>query len=927
MGWTMKKSLSVLLSLALIISTLSIGFTAYADVIEEKAVESFVDNACEAIQEYDSNKALAEPDSDSNEPDFQTCRVIVKADGGFDDYGAEKHIKGFKDIHILQYENESSAKAAYNSLQNEKNVLSVSVDEVVAVLQGETMSDSTAKAMPPSDNGHLCDWATERTQSAQVIDYIEENNIPLTDITVGVIDDGVDYNHEFLKDRIVRTHFNSTADGTENDEYDLVGCHGTATSSVILDSTPDNVSVAVYRTVDTSGYGTAVTIQLGTLQAINDGVDVISMSLGYSDPDELTKAAVEYANEKNIPLVCSAGNYNSDVVSSLTVPAMIEDTISVTATNIKNRNCVWSNLGYTMDVSAPGEKVYLALPENSYGIGDGTSFSAPYVAGAVATMKSINSNYTIKELEDKLRSTATRLLAYNEDKTEEQSSNFNDRMPDLQYERYGSGIIQLGYALGIDSVPTPTVNYESGNYIDEVEVELNSEFPVYYTLDGSYPTTSSQLYTEPLSITKDTNLRAVAYDENSVLKYSTEFEGEYYIYSIGTDDMFEINENGCITAYNGDVSNLIVPERINGVEVTTFSEGIFSDGKIARIIFPDTLIEIPELAFSNNDVIRYVNSGGAKTVKQSAFISCGGIYKIDLPEVEIIEGPSSFSILSGLYAGGVFVINAPKLKEIDYRGFTKCSMFDLVAPNLETVYSSAFYSSNILYANFRNLTTFIKEYPFYPAIFEECCPDIIDMPKFKDDGLLMRCSDFYAQYINLPLFTGTITNYSDDILGFYNLLYYNITKESAEKTGITYYNADALGGSIRVTDAGLRFGFSYDETQTDKVDEYGFVYALGDVDPYTLYVEDVDNSSVYKLVANNRITHEDNTTTFNLVFTDIPNTSYDKQVSVRAYIKVDGNYYYSDKLCYSFNDIAQKVLSDNEIDQNTKNSLNNLLEV
>ena len=64
----MKKGISIFLSLVLIISTLSIGFTAYADVIEEKAVESFVDNACEVIQEYDADKELLPSEDEGNEP-------------------------------------------------------------------------------------------------------------------------------------------------------------------------------------------------------------------------------------------------------------------------------------------------------------------------------------------------------------------------------------------------------------------------------------------------------------------------------------------------------------------------------------------------------------------------------------------------------------------------------------------------------------------------------------------------------------------------------------------------------------------------------------------------------------------------------------------------------------------------------------------
>ncbi len=178
---------------------LSIGFTAYADVLEQKSLDSFIENTCDVIQEYDADKEFTVDDNDNN--DFQSCRLIVKATGSFDTFGAKENIKGFEDIHILQYKSASATKSAYNKLKDEKNVGSVGIDKIVSPLQDDNdkEEDTSTDVFPESSNGHLCDWATERTQSAQVNEYIKKNNIPLTDLTVGVIDTGVDYNHEFLK--------------------------------------------------------------------------------------------------------------------------------------------------------------------------------------------------------------------------------------------------------------------------------------------------------------------------------------------------------------------------------------------------------------------------------------------------------------------------------------------------------------------------------------------------------------------------------------------------------------------------------------------------------------------------------------------------------------------------------------------------------
>ena len=61
------------------------------------------------------------------------------------------------------------------------------------------------------------------------------------------------------------------------------------------------------------------------------------------------------------------------------------------------------------------------------------------------------------------------------------------------------------------------------------------------------------------------------------------------------------------------------------------------------------------------------------------------------------------------------------------------------------------------------------------------------------------------------------------------------------------------------------------------------------------------------------------------MFTGVPKSAYDMDITARAYVKVDGMYFYSDTLTRSFNQVANAVLADEEIDQNTKDKLNDLL--
>ncbi len=137
-------------------------------------------------------------------------------------------------------------------------------------------------------------------------------------------------------------------------------------------------------------------------------------------------------------------------------------------------------------------------------------------------------------------------------------------------------------------------------------------------------------------------------------------------------------------------------------------------------------------------------------------------------------------------------------------------------------------------------------------------------------------------------------------------------------------DVDALGGSIRVSDpAGLRFGFSTD-IDADTIDEYGFYYVYDAVDTVT-----ADTANVKQKVATNQITHNEDTddeyTTFNLVFTNVPTANFDTDITACAYIVVDGVTYYSEPMTRNFTQVANAVLADESVDDDTKSAVQDML--
>lgn len=123
--------------------------------------------------------------------------MIIRADGNFDKCGALEDVSGFEDFHILQYESPEVAMSAYGQLQKEKNVIEVDLDLVC------TYADSTPDNpdIIPKDE-FLNDWSCDRTQSKRLQEYLAKSNIPMKEVIVGVVDTGIDYNHEIFEGRI-----------------------------------------------------------------------------------------------------------------------------------------------------------------------------------------------------------------------------------------------------------------------------------------------------------------------------------------------------------------------------------------------------------------------------------------------------------------------------------------------------------------------------------------------------------------------------------------------------------------------------------------------------------------------------------------------------------------------------------------------------
>jgi subtilisin family serine protease len=137
--------------------------------------------------------------------------------------------------------------------------------------------------------------------------------------------------------------------------------------------------------------------------AVRNGANVISNSWGNNTYEPALQAAVTAATQGGALVVVAAGNENWDTGVHGSYPDNYAGSVSIGASDDDDRKASYSNRGTTtIDVAAPGDKVYSTLPGNKYGELSGTSMAAPVYSGIAALVKSAYPDLTMKQVEDRI---------------------------------------------------------------------------------------------------------------------------------------------------------------------------------------------------------------------------------------------------------------------------------------------------------------------------------------------------------------------------------------------------------------------------------------------------------------------------------------------------------------------------------------------
>ncbi|MGW1516064.1 type VII secretion-associated serine protease mycosin [Streptomyces sp. NPDC002287] len=238
-------------------------------------------------------------------------------------------------------------------------------------------------------------------------------------VRVAVIDTGVDRANPQLAGALDTGAGRDLLDPEGDGTNDTVG-HGTKVAGLIaarpqpgtgfVGLAPEATVIPI-RQNDGQGSGKAGTLAQAIDHAVAKGAQVINISQDTEAPltadSELAKA-VQRALGANAVVIASAGNDGLSGEKHRTYPAALPGVLAVASSDRNNERAAFSQPGGFIGIAAPGVDMVSTVPGFGQCVDNGTSFSAPYVAGVAALLRAKHPQWSPQEVVWQIQNTAER---------------------------------------------------------------------------------------------------------------------------------------------------------------------------------------------------------------------------------------------------------------------------------------------------------------------------------------------------------------------------------------------------------------------------------------------------------------------------------------------------------------------------------------
>lgn len=229
-------------------------------------------------------------------------------------------------------------------------------------------------------------------------------------IVIAILDTGVNQSHSAFSGRLLPGYDMIAEDADPEDEGDGLGWgHGTHVTGIIARTSPKSKLLPI-RVLNTNGRGSTFALAYGIEWAVEQGADVINLSLGADAQSQVLKDVIARAIDQGVIIVAAAGNVGTDAPQ---FPASLPDVLSVTAVDADNVKADFASYGADwVDLAAPGVGITSTIvgPLGSgYASWSGTSMATGFVSGAAALVRQAMPTASVIEISNALTSHAQSL--------------------------------------------------------------------------------------------------------------------------------------------------------------------------------------------------------------------------------------------------------------------------------------------------------------------------------------------------------------------------------------------------------------------------------------------------------------------------------------------------------------------------------------
>lgn len=266
------------------------------------------------------------------------------------------------------------------ALARHSEVLRIDDDVVVEALIRGGISAKPSSTQP----AEVLPWGIDRID-ADLIWGITTGD----PIKIAIVDTGIDVKHpdliDNLKGGVSTVGYTISYNDDNGHGTHVAGITAAIDNEIGVIGVGPKIDLYAVKVLDRRGSGYLSDVIEGLDWAIQNGMQIVNMSLGTTSNVQSFYDAVKRVNQTGIVQIAAAGNSGGAVI----YPAAYPEVIAVSATDSNDNIASWSSRGPEIDLAAPGVSIYSTYKGQTYKTLSGTSMAAPHVTGTAALILSI----------------------------------------------------------------------------------------------------------------------------------------------------------------------------------------------------------------------------------------------------------------------------------------------------------------------------------------------------------------------------------------------------------------------------------------------------------------------------------------------------------------------------------------------------------